>query len=107
MQVDAAQGRHFQHLGGQDAPVSHYHDQLGGQGADVRLHRLVPQGAGLVDGDALALSQHLHRGRGEHLLAAHRLILPGEHAADLVPRLQNGRKAGRRDVRRAHEKNAH
>ena len=105
--VDAAVLRRFQHRSGQDAAVGHHHDELRSQRADVLVLAAVPQGAGLKDGGAVGQRHLLHRGCGEHLLAAHGLIAPGVDRADVVARLIQGFQAVRRNIRRPHEQNAH
>ena len=107
VEVDAAIFRGFQHRLGQDAAIGHHHDELRSQCADVLVLAAVPQGAGLKDGGAVGQRHLLHRGRGEHLLAAHGLVAPGVDRADVVARLIQGLQAVRRDVGRAHEQNAH
>ena len=107
MQVDAAVFRDVQHAGGQDAAIGHHHDELRGQRLNVGVLASVPQGAGLKDGGAVGQRHFLHRGCGEHLLAAHGLIAPGVDRADVVARLIQGFQAVRRNIRRPHEQNAH
>ena len=107
MQVDAAVLRRFQHGFRQDAAVGHHHDEVRGQRPDVGVLAAVPQGAGLEHGGAVGQSHFLHRGCGEHLLAAHRLIAPGVHRADVVAGGIQGLQALRGDIRGAHEQNAH
>ena len=107
MQVDAAILRSFQHGFGQDAAVGHHHDEVRGQRPDVGILAAVPQGAGLEHGGPMLQSNFLDRGRGKHLLAAHRLIPPGVHAADLVTGSIQGLQALRGNIRGSHEQNAH
>ena len=61
------------------------YDQLRGEGTDVFILAAVPQGAGLEHRCAVRQSNLLDRRRGEHLLAADRLIPPGVHGTDIVP----------------------
>ncbi len=75
---------------GQDAAVGHHDDELRSQRADILVLAAVPQGAGLKDGGAVGQRHFLHRGCGEHLLAAHGLIAPGVDRADVVARLIQG-----------------
>ena len=107
VEVDAAVFRRFQHRSRQDAAVGHHDDELRSQRADVLVLAAVPQGAGLKDGGAVGQRHFLHRGCGEHLLAAHGLIAPGVDRADVVARLIQGFQAVRRNIRRPHEQNAH
>ena len=107
VEVDAAIFRRFQHRSRQDAAVGHHHDELRSQRPDVLVLAAVPQGAGLKDGGAVGQRHLLHRGRGEHLLAAHGLVAPGVDRADVVARLIQGFQAVRRNIRRSHEQNAH
>ena len=85
VQVDAAIAGHFQHGLRQDAAIGHHHDLLRGEGTDVFILAAVPQGAGLEHRCAVRQSNLLDRRRGEHLLAADRLIPPGVHGTDIVP----------------------
>ena len=107
VQIDAALGRHAQHLRRQDTAIGHHHDQFGGQVPDLLLHLFGAQGLRLVDRQIMLQRQLFDRRSGEDLLAAHRLILAGEHAAYLMPCFQNGSQAGGGNVRRAHKQNAH
>ena len=63
--------------------------------------------AGLEDRGAVLQGHFLDRRRGEHLLAAHRLIPPGVHGTDIMPGSIQGFQALGGNVRRAHEQNAH
>ena len=90
-----------------DAAIGHHHDQLRGEGVDVFILAAVPQGAGLEHRCAVRQCNLLDRRRGEHLLAADRLISPGVHGTDLVPGGIQGFQALGSNIRRAHEQNAH
>ena len=107
VQVDAAVLRQFQHRLGQDAAVSHHHDQFRGKGTDVGILAAVPQGAGLEYRGAVLQCHFLDRRGREHLFAAHRLVAPGVYRADVMPGGIQGFQALGGNVRRAHEQNAH
>ena len=107
VQVDAAIFRRFQHRLRQDAAISHHHDQLRGQCADIFIFAAVPQGTGLEHRRAVGKRHFLHRRCGQHLLAANRLIPPGIHCTDVMPGSIQGFQALGGNIRRAHEQNAH
>ena len=107
VQIDAAVAGHFQHGLRQNAAISHHHDQFRGKGADSVILAAVPQGAGLEHGRAVRQCNLLDRRRGEHLLAADRLIPPGVHGTDIMPGSIQGFQALGSNIRRAHEQNAH
>ena len=107
VQVDAAVLGRFQHRSRQDAAIGHHHDQFRRKGLNVGVLAAVPQGAGLEDRGAVLQGHFLDRRRGEHLLAAHRLIPAGIHAADLMPGGIEGFQALGCDIRGPHEQNAH
>ena len=78
----------MQKLRRDQAAVGHNNHDIGGQLPDDVIRGAVPQGAGLVDRDAMLDSQLLDRRCGQYLLAAYRLITAGEYSANLMPGVQ-------------------
>ena len=107
MDVDAAARRNVEHGLRQQLAVGNDDDDLGRQLTQTRLLVLVFERIRLKDRDAVREGKLLDRRRGQDLLAALRLVRLRVDRRDLMSSVQKRLKARHREIRRAHENNAH
>ena len=105
--VDAAVRRNVEHRLGQQLAVGDNDNDLGRQLAQACLLVLVFEGSRLIDRNVMLKRQLLDRGRGQNLLAALRLVRLRVDRRDLMTGIEQRLKARHREIRRAHENNAH
>ena len=101
------QPRDREHLRRQKASIGHDNNQLRCQRADVFRRRAIPQRRGLVHREPMRQRRLLHRWRRQRLPAPDRLIRARIHAANRVPRAEDGLQRGGGNVGRTHKKDSH
>ena len=99
--------RQSQNVIGQDAAVGHHHQDIRGQGLDLRIGGAVPHFLRLADRQAVGQGQLLHRGKSHLHAPALGLIRLGKDAHHVELLVQQLLQRGRRKIRRAHKHDTH